>query len=612
MRKVLLGCLLLFSIAGCKRTEILIGAITDLNAPNVIDRIHLQAFVGGQKTPDQKPEIDQTWIVPGIGAGPFVLPGSYGIYSPDGNAVKVEIVLTGLKGDRMRVERRSVVSLVNQRTLFMRMGLVVNCQDMFDCPDGTTCIEGACKDKNVDSRRLPDYVDQLVDTIECGSAGFVNTGTGAAVPMMADAQSCDGDCVEGTCLHKLPANESDGGVTASPWMKQVTPTTSSIKAIWGTTANGYDVFAVGGGGTLLHLSGAGTQNAVAWVSESISGGPDFTGVFGSGPTDVWAVASSGQIFHRDATGWHEVTGAAPSGVALHAVAALAPSMAVAVGERAGVGVVLGWDGSSWTLDDTFPTGAPPLNAVWAIDAQDLVVAGDANGEFVHQSTGWVPLLVPDGVNVSFRGVWGSGQGGGWGVGTGGQIFRAMNNNSLTPEPSGVTTDLNAIWGSSPQDVYVVGNGGVILHSLGDGVWVRQLNDDPSDLLGVWAGGPNDVYVAGSSGTVLHSVGGTPTTCGNPGQTCCPPSAPACVGGFGCEVMSSTCQPCGGAGQPCCGDAQASCGAGLSCIGNMCEAPTDMGIPPDFSIIPVGATGQWTGSYTPNGGSPVALSMDLFD
>src|SRR3954447_14433444 len=158
-------CLALALLGACQpRTEIMVGIVTELRAPDLIDQVSLTVLRDGVPLAfEQKPD----WHIADGKVGTFVLPGSYGLFSPDGSSRRVEVTVHGVKNGNTVIERKAVVSLVPEKTLFMRMGLVVSCMGKLDCSDGQSCIEGECKDEAVDARMLPLFNTDLVDHVTC-------------------------------------------------------------------------------------------------------------------------------------------------------------------------------------------------------------------------------------------------------------------------------------------------------------------------------------------------------------------------------------------------------------------------------------------------------------
>jgi hypothetical protein len=210
MRRILPIVAAMALSAGCQqRTELLVGIITDIAAPQPLEVAHLQVFPNGDIS--QPSRLDTTWMLePGFDK----LPGSFGLNSADGTATTVEILLTGEApgptGDYVPfVTRKSRVTLVAGKVLFLRMALVGACMNRTDCLSDETCREGVCVKELVDATTLPDYTPPLVAAVTCGSASFRATDSGQQLRATGQDAPCTGQCIEGTCY--LPA----GGSTAT-------------------------------------------------------------------------------------------------------------------------------------------------------------------------------------------------------------------------------------------------------------------------------------------------------------------------------------------------------------------------------------------------------------
>lgn len=204
MKRCIAGLLAL--LAGCEtsRTQMMIGVVTDVKAPNVLDGAQLTVT----RAKDGFVEQQVQWDISGVPNMPFNLPGSYGIYS-DGEEIQLDIVLTGTKNGSKVVDRRAVLNLVEGKTLFFRMSLTAGCIGRDDCLATQSCVEGVCRDVNTNARQLPDFTDELVGQLTCNSGTvFIDTATSAPLPFSADADQCPGNlCLEGTCLNPPPDEE---------------------------------------------------------------------------------------------------------------------------------------------------------------------------------------------------------------------------------------------------------------------------------------------------------------------------------------------------------------------------------------------------------------------
>jgi hypothetical protein len=151
----------------------------------------------------------------------------------------------------------------------------------------------------------------------------------------------------------------------------------TLEGVWGSSPT--DVYAVGnvnspdtqgGIGTILHFDGH------AWTKVFERDGVDFTGVSGSGGSDVVAVGGDGVVFRYDGTQWSsEQSGTTRL---LFNVWSSSPSNAFAVGEN---GLILHWagPGKGWT---STTVQAGNLLGVWGSAAADVFAVG-VGGRILH-------------------------------------------------------------------------------------------------------------------------------------------------------------------------------------------------------------------------------------
>lgn len=222
MRHAALATLVLTAVPACEqpRTQMMIGIVTDIKAPNLVDAAELVVT----RAKDGFIEQQVTWDISGVANQPFNLPGSYGVYS-DGEELQLDLTLTGLKGGSRVVDRRAVLKLVEGKTLFFRMSLTAGCIAKEDCLATQSCVEGVCRDVNVDARQLPDFSEDIVSQLTCDSGvAYIDTGTGAPLPMAPDADQCPASlCLEGTCLKPPPEETGTRVVTGTQFTTFVQP-----------------------------------------------------------------------------------------------------------------------------------------------------------------------------------------------------------------------------------------------------------------------------------------------------------------------------------------------------------------------------------------------------
>jgi formylglycine-generating enzyme required for sulfatase activity len=196
---------------GGKRTEILLGVATDLSAPDVLDHVIMRVT-----RPDTQAEIlHEEWLIPGTQGTKFELPGSFGIFTTDHSQPRIKVSVVGYRKDGGEVgpPRESVVSLVRDETLFMRLALVQRCMGI-SCGDGETCFDGHCKPQLVRSVSLPIYVPGREALAECaGPTVLKNTATKQALQTGGTGHCAPNEwCGESTCYK----NQGQGLLFCAP------------------------------------------------------------------------------------------------------------------------------------------------------------------------------------------------------------------------------------------------------------------------------------------------------------------------------------------------------------------------------------------------------------
>ena len=275
---------------------------------------------------------------------------------------------------------------------------------------------------------------------------------------------------------------------------------NDFTGVWGSGPN--DVWAVGtseltDSATIAHWNGAAWSLVPAGLA-----GPGLGSVSGSGPRDVWSVGGHGTALH-----WNGSTWAAVATGTVHALGSewvIGPDDAWAVGHD---GTLLHWDGSTWSNVESpsrlfllSVAGTGPRDA-WAVGVSLVDFSGVIlrwNGEtWSDASMGMV-------IN-GMLGVWSSGPADGWAVGTGILHGDGTTWTSVTYPTAATNALLYGVWGSGPSDVWAVGQGGTILHWDG-AAWSSVASGTTRDLGAVWGSGPSDVWAVGQAGTLIHWTG----------------------------------------------------------------------------------------------------------
>ncbi len=197
--------LVLSSLACSHRTEVILGVATDLRAPGQIDTVQLIATRNGV------PVVTQTWMLGNAALGLSDLPGSFGLYSPDGTATQIVVDVQGfVSGNRTPVvDRQSIFSLVPNLTLFERLTLTSVCDSVGGptCAAGESCAEGVCVKQEVDAHRFPAFLPALVTHLQCAGVNYIDAVSGTPMATMPGGCASTDFCQEATCYRNLPTDD---------------------------------------------------------------------------------------------------------------------------------------------------------------------------------------------------------------------------------------------------------------------------------------------------------------------------------------------------------------------------------------------------------------------
>lgn len=148
--------------------------------------------------------------------------------------------------------------------------------------------------------------------------------------------------------------------------------------VWVTTANGVN--------SVAHWNGTSWAPGMLPSTAVI---PACTGLWASGPDDLWAVCRGGEIFHRNATEWSKVASSTTQD--LQAIYGFAANDVWAVGNS---NTLVHWNGSAWR-----PVSAPAgggLIGIWGAAANDVYAVGNGfnGGRVIHfDGAAWTEVLI---------------------------------------------------------------------------------------------------------------------------------------------------------------------------------------------------------------------------
>ncbi len=162
----------------------------------------------------------------------------------------------------------------------------------------------------------------------------------------------------------------------------------------------------------------------------------------------------------------------------------------------GPGLLLHWDGASWTKAPGIDAGAE-IRALWGSDPSD-VYATTRGGALHWDGVRWSTLLPPEvGDPRLVRSVWGADARNVWMAGDTGLLWQG-DRGTLTALSPGPQTFLEAVTGTGPSDAWAVGGGGTALHWNGT-EWIPVATGVGDPIQAVWAASPTDVWAAGAAG-----------------------------------------------------------------------------------------------------------------
>jgi hypothetical protein len=310
-----------------------------------------------------------------------------------------------------------------------------------------------------------------------------------------------------------------------------------VNSIWGSS--GSDVWAVGSGslgGLLFHFDGGAWTSAFNPLSDAGAGGfsnnASLGGVWGSSSTDVWAVgddqsgATYGTILHNDGTGWQSVTvpsSAFPPGLptSLSGVWGSGPGDVWAFGATAtgggGYSVLLHYDGGSWAVASNPFSGADEQRQFvvgWGSSASDVWALG-AIGTVAHYDGGsWSNVWDTTGNNLS--GVWGAATDDVWAASNisgnnGGELLHWNGKSwaSAFVTDGGLQPQFGSISGSGSSDVWIAsGTGGAFRWDGTSWSFVGNGVATGAAMSGVWVDSASNRWMVGLLGRVYQNVGNT--------------------------------------------------------------------------------------------------------
>jgi hypothetical protein len=303
------------------------------------------------------------------------------------------------------------------------------------------------------------------------------------------------------------------------WSAMTSGVKDVLYDIWGSGPS--NIFAVGESGTILHFNGQ------AWTTMSIpkeAGGKDLYAVWGSAADTVFIAGDQGVLLKGNAQGWSAMD--LPEDLppaAFLGVWGAGPQDVYAVGYTTfGNGyaaVILHYDGSSWKDMELPPYClGPVLYEVWGLAANKVYAVGD--GVMEYDGKTWTCLTSYQDLSGG-RGVWGTSSSELFIVGEEtstsefGYIYKYDGNDWTSMEvdfgaESSAMETVRDIWGENKNNVFAVGkisgNAGIPVFHYDGQKWSQVAA--PSGLKngrlnGIWGMGAKQAWAVGDDGLVLQ-------------------------------------------------------------------------------------------------------------
>lgn len=229
---------------------------------------------------------------------------------------------------------------------------------------------------------------------------------------------------------------------------------------------------------------------------------DLTAAWGSDADDVWFVGKGGRVLH-----WNGVT-LSPRNAGttkdLYGVWGRSRSEAYIVGD----GVILRWDGTTWTSET--PDGSGILRGIHVpIDGSTVLACGDGGVVLRRDSAGkWQAEQTASKLNL--HAIWAINGSQVWAVAEQGRALKLSGGVwSETDMPGAGTRTVRAVVGSLDGRLFACGDDGYLAATDETATWQQTLandGDNPRDLTGLWARSSTEAWAIGSSGALLHFVG----------------------------------------------------------------------------------------------------------
>lgn len=277
--------------------------------------------------------------------------------------------------------------------------------------------------------------------------------------------------------------------TDGVWTQVASPTTANLYGVSGTSEG---VMAVGAGGTILRVAMG------AWVPMTSPTQEDLFAITPTGLSTAIAVGDHGIILRFDGTSWSVLRAANPNAEALRAVWA-GPALAFAAGDLGTL--VRSVNGGAWTPVD-IGAGTKNLTSVIAVDGE-VFVGGEDRSLWRSNGVGWNLAVLPSDIeavidsDIDIRSLWASSKNDVFIGFEAGHIVH-WNGTRFVRQTSASTRTIYSLYGLNAAMVVGATRGGSVIEYTGTDRRAKSLG--PESLFGIQRDG-SKFHVVGNLGTV---------------------------------------------------------------------------------------------------------------
>lgn len=238
------------------------------------------------------------------------------------------------------------------------------------------------------------------------------------------------------------------------WRQEFVDTSAILTGVWGSGPD--DVYITVNANIILHKRDGGS-----WERETFDQGLTFRTVWGTGADDVFACASI--MFHKGSDGvWKEQTGMGNA----NAIWGSGPTNVYAVANFGNTPTIFHTTGDGvWKRQPMTPMES--VRDISGVDAEHIFAAGTRTIYFSRGDGNWIPQFTIE--DDAFNAIWVADRETVYACTQKGMVYRSNGAGDWSgPQPTnpgGISRDCYDVWGTGPDNVYAATTGGVYRGTL---------------------------------------------------------------------------------------------------------------------------------------------------